>query len=449
MKKKIIGLCILLLVLLLGFSINSYAVFDMNIITDHLSKLKQKGLINDVPQTSNSSWNSLVNNSNNSNLFGYGILITSSNSSEQPNRLIIIDWNSTVNGSGVINNYTNSSNNALYNNWSIYNGFSFSLNGTGGYEGSFKFNLMQFKYAYCTININTRSLVLSANTEYGATVLGNNLDFTQAGQIDNLTVGTYSDVKGLKVRFSTTSEVLGTIHNLSDFETPIRYSFSNVSDDVNASLRQLELRHEDYTTDRFYIPSRLLYNYNLYVLRIWLDDEEYEYYYYILPYDSSVVDGQVIPFNDLSGDNVNYDYNLQNSTNDIIENQNALPDTETILNDSLGSTSGELLDKFGYHVYDVQWNNFIYSMFMDIQRVLLSSEDVIFTFPYMNTNITVRSSQFTTPNGPIKTFISAFLVFGFLVLIYQEIAKFYHRIETLNISSALNIHEVNDESIIM
>lgn len=149
------------------------------------------------------------------------------------------------------------------------------------------------------------------------------------------------------------------------------------------------------------------------------------YYYYITTPTSAIVAGDVINY---SG-NSNY---IAPGANNNINNTNDNSQVTSIMGNFL---SGDVSAKMGYDEskYDGNYYNFLYSFWLDIYDVLISSTDVALTFDLHGHTYTFYSSQFTTPPSVLKTFASSLLVVGFFFLMYQQITQFIHELEEGNL----------------
>lgn len=150
----------------------------------------------------------------------------------------------------------------------------------------------------------------------------------------------------------------------------------------------------------------------------------YYYNYYITRPTSAIGTGATINYS--GNNNYNDVSNIPNTENNTNDNTEVVG----IINNFL---SGDLSSNMGYVQYDDTYYDFLYNMWLDMYDVLISSNDVVLTFNIKDEYYVLRSSQFVTPPSVLKTFMTSFLIFGFFVVMYQQLAGFIHEIQEGNL----------------
>lgn len=178
---------------------------------------------------------------------------------------------------------------------------------------------------------------------------------------------------------------------------------------------------------------------------VWLDPNTtiiHHFKYKFFPQDSVIENGVIID----SGDTY---FNGLDMSQLIIGNIIDSSEVSNIYNDNFGGPSGDVLSKLGYSEYINTYSTQIYSIFDDFKNCLLGNSNVTFNFTFMGTSMVLNSSDFITPSGPLKTFVSTFLVFGFVMLIFKQYSHFYHKLQEGDQLGAIETISVDDESILM
>lgn len=97
--------------------------------------------------------------------------------------------------------------------------------------------------------------------------------------------------------------------------------------------------------------------------------------------------------------------------------------------------SGDIFGKLSYHDYtNNRYNMFIYKIYREILACLNDNGvDDYIQFELHGHTYKIYASQFTVPNGPIKTLINIFLVGGLIILFIQQFYAFFISVTTLDL----------------
>lgn len=444
MKKKVIGLCTLLLVLLLGCCTNSYGYT----IDDLVAYAEEVLTYPNVTAYQIKAANNIINRKDwlvsqiGSNYTGW-VIHTSSTSSTSS--LSLHCWNSTttVDTSNLVSispshfvisfadyrdtsnvNWKTTSNNATFNreqkmyffglvetNSTLPDDPNLLLNGYN--PSTFEFNLATVRTIPVTYNNVTETFYkFNYSRSVGSWMLG---DFT-ADSGDLVQIKLYRFLNDEYTDFFAGSDKKGDYIN--NYGLGITYD------------------------NHVFVNNAQLYYNQGYKLMIDLNGESVDsYLIYFLPYSSNASSGDLI-----SPDvDTNADLKIIQSIEDLVDPQ----EVDTVYDEYIDKPSGELLGLLGYDDYNNYYSDYIKSLFTQLQVALDGTEGVSFTFPFMGRNITIYSIDFITPPGILKTFVSSFLVFAFAYFIYCQYMHFFHQLQEANLFAAVDTFSVNDESILM
>lgn len=199
-----------------------------------------------------------------------------------------------------------------------------------------------------------------------------------------------------------------------------------------------------------YVIPRLLSYSNQYQLEIESyygdggnDDLEEDIDWFIFLPQNATISGDVITFLG-SGD-----FTQQDNTNTIIGflNDNGSPsgDLQAILDTSGNILSGDLFKDIKMPQIDGMNKRTLFDLLYAIAGTLGESGDAYFDFQlHGETPTRIYASQFRTPDGPLKTLISSFLVF---LTFYFLLSQFRHTIEMLSTANVKGAIEYVDTSL--
>lgn len=189
-----------------------------------------------------------------------------------------------------------------------------------------------------------------------------------------------------------------------------------------------------------YIKNDLIYYNQGYYLTIDLEGENvYNFPIYFLPYASTLVSGDLLSPDIDTNSDLEILQNLQDLVN--IQNLGAIYDSSF--------SSGDIYNTLGYHDYDNIYSEYLKSCFQSLNDTFLLSGDVTIDVNFMGNNLTLRSSNFIVPDGPIKFFCSNFLIFATFYLLYKQFVHFYHKLQEGDYVAANETFSVDDESVLM
>lgn len=266
-----------------------------------------------------------------------------------------------------------------------------------------------------------------------------------------VTFSSHTNVNALKYSYSVMQWALGSTDGFSSLDSFRMFLYDEFDENIVGAVsgdQALNVINNGGATffiqPKLYVRSSYIRYNRLYSLHIvktleGVDTRE-DYYFVFLPRNAVITNGIITS----SGSG---DFTTQDATNAIIDE---ISNTANLSGDLASISSGEIYEKLGFQTYNTNWATFIWNMLLSLKdKLLLDNGPVTFTFPYMKTYITVSSSDFTVPNGLLKGFISTFLTFGLIVLIYQRITALYHRLEEGNVSEVLTWSDVDDETFLM
>ena len=175
----------------------------------------------------------------------------------------------------------------------------------------------------------------------------------------------------------------------------------------------------------------------------------YELYYYVYDNHTNVVGGVVYPNITFSGDYGN-SYNQQQQTNNITgsvedstqEIKDTLTDTSGVndlINENLSGDINTWGTKIGYTPIDNPFTTFLLNLVRRVYNALTQRGNVRLDFNHHGTtDWFINSSDFVTPDSPIKTLVKWCLVF---LYIYGNYKYFHHLltlVETARIDEAIS-----------
>lgn len=257
--------------------------------------------------------------------------------------------------------------------------------------------------------------------------------------------------KAFRLDYNQSFTNIGHIEDISDDSHFVNITFSQVGggffvrDTLN--LYNMFNSSEDFYIDEnydIYIRNRLLMYNTKYLLTAdtYTDSTfttqtgNYELNYYTITPNAVITGGIITNFG--SGD-----YNTQNSTNDLINsfNQYSPPsgDLASYLNTSGNIFSGDVLNGISApHVGGLD-NTALYDLLKAIAGTLTYSGDAYFDFSmHGETPTRIYASQFRTPDGPLKTFVSMALVFFTYYFIMLQIRHVLEMLATADFKNSLN-----------
>lgn len=459
MKKKLIGLSILLLVLLLGLSTTSYAFeytvtnSDIDLIAD--TKLNATYATWQKPKIKN-ALNALYNTYNcdtifisvrsNQDFYIFGLKnsqITSVGNSTNVNYF-------NITFTGNIYRYYGSKNNsfsgpttfsdrnivigpgsALTGSYLMYsNDLTSSVSGPWQSENILTFSPPNYFTFIQNLNLDYSgdiALVSSLNDYLGVVSLGKNLDRVQTDyQYYDRYAKQWKIYHSEDLNFSSITD--------DDFYYYIRYAFNH--------------------REQYFLPNTLV---QVYFVPKDTEEEFPTYFqpFYIVDRNTRYNTGGGIDLDDTFDDDSYWNYyignidnlidkqNTDKTTDDIINNDNENTDKiiDTLTDDSevdnmlaeFGSGDiNTMASKFGLPSIPNPFSQFIETIFYGITDVLTLDGDVTLDFGFQGQHMYLHSSDFTTPLNAATVFIS-----GFLTFIYV-----YYMIE-LGYRTLINIREFN------
>ena len=159
--------------------------------------------------------------------------------------------------------------------------------------------------------------------------------------------------------------------------------------------------------------------------------------------NTNIVNGYINLDNTFSGDYYN-NYNNDQNTQAIINNTNNDSEVDTTLNEFISGDYQDVANKFGFKLFTQEYYDFIYYTVTEIVDVLTESGDVYFDYSmHGETPTRIYASSFTTPNGTLKTFLQMFLISCTVYAFYKYIADLLELISTGNILEALDEFKVD------
>lgn len=169
---------------------------------------------------------------------------------------------------------------------------------------------------------------------------------------------------------------------------------------------------------------------------------------------TKIVNGVLVVDDTFSGDYFN-NYNNDTNTDKIVDNNkndsDKIVDTLTddskvdnILGEFISGDAEDIAEKFGFSLLNRYYYDFIHDTITDIVEVLEAEGDVYFDYSMHGEAPTrIYASDFTTPDGPLKTFLSMFLISCTVFAFYKYIADLIELISTGNILEALQEFKVD------
>lgn len=208
---------------------------------------------------------------------------------------------------------------------------------------------------------------------------------------------------------------------------------------IDAIYSQYLITDNEVAVYDIYLQSKYLYENTIY--SIVFTDKSVEPYniananFYLKNINTVINNGVLSPVDTFSGD---YDkqYNDEQDNIQSINNieqaiDNTINDIENIDNFLEQNLSGDIdywAKEFGYNVLENPFTTFLLNVVESVYDSLTHREDVILNFNHHNTNDWyINTSDFITPESPVKTLIRTCLIF---IYIYGNY-KFFHYLITL------------------
>lgn len=474
MKKILLFCCLFLLV----FSVSYGADLSTSVKEEIISKceiLKNKGAITQAQY--DSVYNRFTGNYSYSNCSGgYAILIgkgsyysgTSTVGHLSTTPLLYIVLQSGNYSKSYFYNQSNNISNTYYTRWlDIVSSLQFNSSGTVATPNNYFDDLTSDCYIYTTVDIKTRRFTIDAGEEYGGSYLNTRPIFTPIDYNGYVSVTSNGVTVAIpRLIFSYTGQSYFTLGYLSNYKD--NNEFYNldgnfgpyVTDDIiDGSMASFHFDYENgalngslafnYDTGAISIKATKLIDlqtYNLY-LQYSAFNGTYQdlgsFDYYATYYTTHVTSGELIS-PDL---NSTVDIGFVNALDDFFDYDNVNSgDLDYMLNSNIFNFttsgdlysgdlfSGDIFNKLGFfgksnNKYDL----FIYRIYKNILNVLGSNTDYSITISYRNFSKTLHGSDFYVPSGPLKTFISLFLLGGIVILFYQQLHSIYIMLVTFDI----------------
>lgn len=425
MKKKVIGLSILLLVLLLGLSTITYA-YEYEITNENIDEL--------MSYYNNVTWfNSISASTINSRLK----TSLNNNQSNYDNCLIYIY--TTSNGRYVPYIYYFNNNTVSAVQWSSVSNFRITCT----------------TYEYSVVDNKYRTISAIQSDSRGKYVMWRN-------DIGNYKEGPYQNIQIMTIiepqaPFSFVSETgLGIVtynnYEYTLFEKPSSGDLLlgqlfipngvtvNYQDIINYYWRWNNWQSRELATSNIYLQlisnddgdlsfnvklkSDYIYP-NTYYQYIWSDHTTEPYQIsdggcYIKDPHTVIVNGVVDPYQTFSGDyadeynneleNMDFQQNLQDQTDQLLDSS----EVDSILGGF--SSSGDILDAFGYSPIENPFVVVIRNVFVGLNDVLLGSGNQTLDLSSFGMQLVLHSEDFVLPDNIITTFIhlvcNGFFVYG-------------------------------------
>lgn len=172
-----------------------------------------------------------------------------------------------------------------------------------------------------------------------------------------------------------------------------------------------------------YVDYNISYKLNVYLYTNDLVSDTKTYYYRFLPYNAVIGftsgdsgDGYILSVG--SGD-----YNVQNSTNDIMD----ASEVDDILNEYLSGDIESISSEFGFSALDNPFTTFLLHIVEGLYDALTIDDDIVLQADFKTLHFELHSSDFTTPDSPIKTFVRNMMIAFYIYGNY----KFFHYLITL------------------
>lgn len=370
--------------------------------------------------------------------------------------------------------------NATATGWIDLRTFNTTINPTGTTETSISFGSMstnQYRLARNPFSVTSSTTNLSSisTTGFGLIEISNEELIPQSLWLQNryiqgmefspistevVSVGNYENVQAKLINLIDGGIFLG---RLTKFNDSYNWYYYQLTDENNNIVGYCNYkRYNDYydgedmqyfpSNNSVYIARRKIYLKNIYTLTIYASEEKLKsdysnvgdslvYTYIFLPQNAVISNGIITNYG--SGDN----YNVQDSTNDIINNINDSSDVTNILDSyfptiSSGNISGELnkiASEFGFTPLDNPFTTFLLHILESTYDALTLREPVVLTADYKTMHFVLSSEQFRTPDSDLKYFIRNCMIFLYL---YGNYIFFHHLltlIETARIDKAVAV----------
>lgn len=332
-------------------------------------------------------------------------------------------------GNGTeIKNDTNDPDSTLYLDWAYSNGQYCCYDVDTGHSlsaGMYKLNDLQEPfYVYTTIPINTRVLTLGSGEEHGGHYFTTPFSFDLASTLSISNYQGLGQFFAFRYTYNNNKWLLGTCSGLEDVTEVVFKMIDLTSDSVIAtcyktgSASNMRLVGNDLQIDGYILyqnqPYRL--NYDVYV-----DGEivESDFYDVVFMDRFAVINNGVVDSYG-SGDS----YNVQNSTNELMDNSQV----GAILQ---GFGSGDMSTKLGFQEYNNPFQDIIFGFAYNLATTLNSSGDVYFDYSMHGESPTrIYASYFTTPETALKQFIRISMVFGVMFVVYNQFREIIEAIST-------------------
>lgn len=244
--------------------------------------------------------------------------------------------------------------------------------------------------------------------------------------------------------YSNSKWLLGTFTNASEFDEVV-FKLKDSDSDITISTAYAT---QNYTHDGMSINNGQLFidNYKIYLNQryyleytCYIDGEIVDYFAYQIVFmnrNAVITNGEVISVG--SGDN----YNVQNSTIDIINTVTSSGDPQVVLsNDLFSGDSGDIYARFGYQDYNNPYKDFIMRVFYGIMTTLTSSGNVNLVWPVRDKNIVLRSDDFVVESVTFRILLSGILVFFILYKLYGKLKILLDELAEGNINYTLNFKD--------
>lgn len=120
-------------------------------------------------------------------------------------------------------------------------------------------------------------------------------------------------------------------------------------------------------------------------------------------------------------------------------------DIDNMLDDlcSSGDTIQSLANDWGFTAFANPWATLIYEFFDAILSTLQIRENVSWGFNFGGQTFFVNSADFDMLPRPLKTFVSGYLIFACIFVLYNSLRKTIDLLSTANTKEVLNTVEVD------
>lgn len=460
MKKKLIGLSMLLLGLLLGLFTTSYANSYRDFTETEIKNVLYKAWVN-AGHSETDVINAITTHENNGNITTIVNALNNTN-----NCIISFDTGSTGYNSCYIACYNSASNTHPY----FYDGRIFFKNRPSGtlyqifFNGTFSTGTSIY-YGYSTrtdyiyygdtfYNSSSGTTVTHPANTYSPSTFFDEWYYQDALPFAFVTepgLGTvmYDNYEYTLYNKPSSGDILlgqlfvpnGIVVNYADVLNYYWY-WNNwqVREFSNDCIRtQLVSNDEGNLVFNVFLKRNYIYN-NTYYQYIFTSTQSEPYEFvsggcYINDSHTVITNGVVDPNNTFSGDYKDEYDSIIDNQQDVNNISEAIGDT--ILDDSEVdnmlsgfNTSGDILNTLGYSPIENPFSSVILRVIQALNDVLLGSGDVTLNLSAFELDMEINSSDFTLPNGLIKNFVSL-VSNGFMIwVIYKYGFKLYMMINT-------------------